>query len=160
FVLGAEPAVADLPSWLPRYDLDIHLDVDQHRVQVCQRVTWTNRHQRPAHELVFNAHSHYKIPDGRIGFMAKTVEILRMSPTDAIDGGPPPLAVQTITLGGKQLDSYYQQPIHITEGDKPPPDDPETAKRYQRRLQEETDTALVVPLPSPVRPGESVTVEI
>jgi hypothetical protein len=160
-LLCTEPAAAgEIPSWLPRYDLDIHLDIDQHQVQVRQRVTWTNRHQRPAYELVFNAHSHYKLPEGKIGFTAKMLEILRMSPTDVIDGGPPPLEVQTVTLGGKQLDFSYQHPIHITEADRRPPDDPEAVRRYERRRQEETDTALVVLLPAPVGSGESVTVEV
>src|SRR5260370_40670409 len=91
-VLAAAPATADLPCWLPRYDLDIRLDLDQHLVHVRQLVTWTNRSERPAHELVFNAHSHYQVACDEIGFMAKMLEILRMTPSEAIDpelhGGP------------------------------------------------------------------------
>jgi hypothetical protein len=74
-------APAEIPVWLPRYDLDIRLDIDQHWAHVRQRVTFTNRHQRPAGELVFNAHSHYQIPDVDIGFMAKMLEILRVAPS-------------------------------------------------------------------------------
>ncbi len=76
---GVQPPAQEaggLPAWLPRYDLDIQLDVDKHEAKVHQRVTWTNRHQRPATELVFNAHSHYTAPDGEIGLLAKTLEIL------------------------------------------------------------------------------------
>ena len=60
-----------LPPWLPRYDLEIRLDPADHTAHTRQQVTWTNRHQRPAAELVFNAHSHYKVPDKEVGFFAK-----------------------------------------------------------------------------------------
>src|ERR1700685_297170 len=47
------PAPADMPSWLPRYDLDVELNVAQHCVKVCERVTWTNHDPRPSSNLVF-----------------------------------------------------------------------------------------------------------
>ena len=58
------------------YD-DIRMDLDEHTVHVRQMVTWTNRHERPAQELVFNAHSHYQVTSDEIGFMAKILELLR-----------------------------------------------------------------------------------
>src|SRR6266852_4114442 len=58
-----------LPPWLPHYDMDIRLDLDKHKVYVRQRTTWTNRHQLPANELVFNAHSHYKAPASQVGLL-------------------------------------------------------------------------------------------
>jgi len=64
----------DLPSYLPRYDLDIKLDVDQHLVTVTQRVQWTNPHQRPTDKLVFNVASNYTIDMEKIGLLAKTLE--------------------------------------------------------------------------------------
>src|SRR5580704_17176140 len=72
------------PAGLPRYDLAIKLDVAAHLVTVRERVTWTNRHQRPTRKLVFNAHAHYAIPKKDIGFLAKMVEILRMAPSEAL----------------------------------------------------------------------------
>src|SRR5207249_6457056 len=93
--LGDEPAPPTLPpprpverhagppAWLPNYDLDMNLELDKHQALVHLRVTWTNRHQRPASEIVLNAHSHYKIPGG-VGLLAKTVELLRNVPGDAI----------------------------------------------------------------------------
>src|SRR5215475_4131062 len=78
-VTGADapPPSEALPAWLPRYDLDIHLDVAGHEVRAHQTVTWINRHERPTDELVFNAYSHYKIPDEDVGKLAKTLELLR-----------------------------------------------------------------------------------
>src|SRR5205814_5673980 len=111
FLLGVPAAVrADIPAWLPRYDLDIHLDTNQHRAHVHQRVTFTNRHNRPATELVFNAHAHYQVPDADIGFMAKMLELLRMTPSDSLDldrAAGPPLQVRKITLQDAQLPFHY-----------------------------------------------------
>src|SRR5882672_7079808 len=76
-------ASADEPV-LPRYDINIHLDTDQRLVRVGQRVTWTNQSKRPAKELVFNAHAHYAIPSKDVGLLAKTVELLRMAPSEAM----------------------------------------------------------------------------
>ena len=61
-------------------------------------MTWTNRHQRPTRELIFNAHSHYAIPKNEIGLLAKTLEILRMSPSEAMSFDGPPLEVKRATL--------------------------------------------------------------
>ena len=47
----APPAAhGEIPSWLPRYDLGMRLEVAEHRVVVTERVTWTNHHARPAGE--------------------------------------------------------------------------------------------------------------
>src|ERR1041385_8410573 len=50
-------AAADegLPAWLPRYDLAVRVDVAAGHVDLHQQVTWTNRHERLATEIVFNA---------------------------------------------------------------------------------------------------------
>src|SRR5215471_17545570 len=88
------------PAWLPRYDLDIDLDPVQRLARVRQRVTWTNRHQRPAREIVFNAHLHYSIPDKDIGLLAKMVEILRMAPSEAMSFDGPALDVKQVMVAG------------------------------------------------------------
>src|SRR5438046_791271 len=87
-LLLLKPAAApaqEIPPWLPRYDLEIRIDVDNHVVLTQQRVTWTNRHHRAADTLVFNGHAHYKVPASDIGFFAKTLELLRMNPKEALD---------------------------------------------------------------------------
>src|SRR5262249_42107215 len=126
----------DVPPWLPRYDLDIHLDVDNHTVHTAQRVTWTNRHHRATDTLVFNGHSHYKVPKTDIGFFAKTLELLRMNPKEALDleGESLQVTKASVILPGERLEAI---PFHF-EGD--------------------TNTDLVVQLPHPVAAGESVTV--
>jgi hypothetical protein len=132
---ASSAAAAEVPGWLPRYDLDMRVDVENHRLQVFERVTWMNRHATPAGKLVFNAHSHYQLPKGDVALMAKTLELLRVEPADAIEdtATPPPLQVQKVSLNGQAL-----------------------AFRYQ----EENCTALEVLLPEPVAQGQSVTVEI
>ena len=157
-LLWARAAPADPPPWLPRYDLDIHLDIDQHWAHVRQRVTFTNRHQRPADALVFNAHSHYQVPDADIGFMAKMLEILRVTPSDALDldrAAGPPLQVRQIILDHAELPFYYAEAIYADSQERKP-----CAPKLVRGGMEEKATTLVVPLPKPVVQGESVTVEI
>jgi hypothetical protein len=142
-LLAAAPAGAVMPAWLPRYDLDIDLDVAGHQARVRLLATWTNPHAAPTSELVFNAHSRYVVPAGQVGFMAKMLELLRMKPGDALGEKEPPLDIHTVTL------------VH-TPGTKPLPAGagPELKFRYEG----DTKTALVVPLPFPVGPGESVSV--
>src|SRR5262249_39615382 len=43
------------PAWLPRYDVEMRLDLQGHKVQVRQRVSWTNTSKRPTSEIIFNA---------------------------------------------------------------------------------------------------------
>src|SRR5437016_2900068 len=81
----ASGTAQEVPGWLPRYDLDIHIDVAGHTVTTREQVVWTNRHHRPADSLVFNAHAHYKVPATEVGFFAKTLELLRMNPQEALD---------------------------------------------------------------------------
>src|SRR4029077_3128143 len=89
-----------VPPWAPRYDLDIQFDLEQHKALVRERVTWINYHKLPARELVFNAHSHYKLPDKDVGFLAKMLEILRLNPSEALDFEGHSCDVQKVTLLG------------------------------------------------------------
>jgi hypothetical protein len=113
----------------------MRVDVAGHLVRVHQRVTWTNTSKRPATEVVFNAHSHYKIPDKDIGFSAKMLEILRMMPSEVMDFGDAPLQIESVTCGDAKCCFHY-------EGD--------------------TDTSLVIPLPGGmvIQKGQSVTLDI
>src|SRR5439155_18572118 len=96
---AAPPVWADgPPPDLPRYDVDVTLDVHQHVVTVKQRVTWTNRGRTPVGEVVFNAHACYAIPDKDVGLLAKMAEILRLSPTESLNFDGPALRMQGVTL--------------------------------------------------------------
>ncbi len=124
------------PEWLPRYDAAIDLDVQAHRAGVVLRASWTNPQSVPTRQLVFNAHSRYVVPKADIGLTAKTLELLRMSPDDVLGVKEPALHVERVALddGGASRPTL---PFHY-EGD--------------------TKTALVVSLPRPIGPGETVTV--
>jgi hypothetical protein len=144
--LGAAPAAADeLPPWLPHYDLDIRLDVAEHKAVVHQRVTWTNRHARPAAEVVFNAHSSYKIPDKDIGFLAKMLELLRLAPSEGLDFDGPAFRLERAAV------------IQIARPGAPPE---VGCLPVETHFQKDNATALVVPLPRPVAQGESVILDL
>ena len=142
-LVGRSAACADLPSWLPRYDLKMRVEVDAHRVVVCERVTWFNRQARPAAELVFNAHAHYAVPADEVGKLAKMVEILRLAPSDSIDVNGPPLQVEKVALVNGLV-----------------PNDPASGVALPFLYRSDNSTALEVRLPSKVRQNEGVTVEL
>lgn len=131
-----------IPKWLPRYDLDIQLNIKGHSANVRQRVTWINRHPQPTDKLVFNVHSRYEVPKADVGLMAKTLELLRVNPSNAMETSGRACHIRTVTL----LQAPYpivpasaQLPFHF-EGD--------------------TETSMVVVLPAPVKQGQSVSVVI
>jgi hypothetical protein len=124
------------PPWLPRYEINMDVDVAGHCVRVVQRATWINPQPLPARELVFNAHSRYVVPKADIGLTAKTLELLRLAPGDALGVKDPALDIQRIYL----------------------PDASGTPFLLPFRYEGDTKTSLVVPLPRPVGPGEAVTV--
>ena len=124
------------PAWLPHYEINMDLDLAGHAARVVLRATWTNPQPLPTRQLVFNAHSRYVVPRADIGLAAKTLELLRLAPGDAMGVKDPALDIQRISLldaAGAVLPLPFRY-----EGD--------------------TKTSLVVPLPRPVGPGESVTV--
>jgi hypothetical protein len=139
-------AISDAPIRLsglpcPQYDLDIQLDCAEHVARVRQLVRWTNSCSRPATELVFNAHSHYTVPGKDVGFLAKMVEILRLSPREVLDFEGPPCQIQRALLvdtgGADGRDRGAELAFHF---------------------QADNDTALVVPLPHPVLSNQTVCV--
>ena len=52
----------------------------------------------PVKEIVFNAHAHYSIPDKDIGFLAKTAELLRISPKESMSFDGPALPVSLVAF--------------------------------------------------------------
>src|SRR5262245_633875 len=100
--------VAPRPAYLPRYDLDMDLDVAQHVAHVRMEATWINPTAEATDRLVFNAHSRYVVPDDQIGFTAKMLEILRMAPSDAMGIKEPPLVVDRVLLKGLPLEFRYK----------------------------------------------------
>jgi hypothetical protein len=140
-VLAAAPDVraAGVPSWLPRYDVHMELDVANATVAVKMLATWTNHAKTPATSLVFNAHSRYLVPDKDIGLMAKMLEILRMNPGEVLGATEPAFDLHSVTLSATENTLAAVLHFHY-EGD--------------------TGTTLVVDLPRPVAPGQSAAVEL
>ncbi|MCI0641379.1 MAG: hypothetical protein L0Y70_20050 [Gemmataceae bacterium] len=153
---GGSPHAERGDNSLPRYDLAIRLDTSKRQVHVNALITWTNRSKNPVREIVFNTHARYTVPDDQVGFLAKMLEILRMSPSEAFDFNGPPLDVQQIALAS---------------GERKPPDDiaPAGAKnqgahapRSPLAFAHPTDnpTSMIVALPEELKPGESVTMKM
>jgi hypothetical protein len=134
-VRGAEP-----PAYLPRYNLTLDLDLEAHVVRAHLAATWINPTTRPTRQLVFNLHSHYVVPPKDVGLMAKTLELLRVNPSEALLTGKPPCEVQKVSLL------------------MPVPGAPATLSELSFHYEGDTNTSLVVPLPMAVGAGESVTV--
>ncbi len=143
--LASSSAGGEPPAELPRYDLDIRLDTTQRTAELTQTVTWTNTSKQLVPEIIFNAHAHYTIPDGDIGTLAKILEILRMSPSEAMSFDGPALEVDQV---------YLVRPKAAAE------QGPSTKHRLAHHYQPDNATALVVPLPRAVEPGASVTLEL
>ena len=97
--LTTAPALAqDPPPWLPRYDVTLRIDTAKRALQGHLVVTWTNTGQKPLREIVFNAHARYTIPDDEIGLIAKTVEMLRLAPSEAMSFDGPALEINQVVL--------------------------------------------------------------
>ncbi len=130
------------PSYLPRYELAVQLDTTAHTADVRQRVSWTNTSRRPVAELVFNFYPHYTIPPDDERLFSNTLEMLRVTPSQGLDrlGHPGRLTgAALVAHSGRRLAS----PV---------------ALRFEYDVANRT--TLRFPLPDPVGPGESVTVEL
>ncbi len=137
------------PKSLPRYDLDVVLDTANAFVRVRQLVTWTNTSKRAVQEVVFNAHSHFSIPDKDIGFLAKTAELLRMSPKESMNFDGPALQIGKARYRGAVKAGIAQASASKL---------PDESLGFSFRA--DNSTALTVPLPEAVQPGDAVTVEL
>jgi len=136
----SQVSAADPVLQLPRYDIDLVINTERHKAQLRQRVTWTNTTRTPANQLVFNFYPHYRVPEGDYIHLAKTLELLRLQPSLGIDRcgrfGVVKEAI-LVVLNGKQYDT-----------------------RLAFEFEAANVTALRLPLPTTVDPGQSVTVEL
>ncbi|CAN5306945.1 hypothetical protein BH11PLA2_BH11PLA2_30740 [soil metagenome] len=128
FVLST--ATAAEPT-LPRYDLQVKIDTAAHHVDLTQTVTWTNTSKNASKELVLNFYPQYRIPEGDYLLLAKTLEILRLNPSYGIDRNGKAGTINRVTHNGQLLEFHYRH---------------------------DNLTAVVIDLPTPVEPGQSVTV--
>ena len=156
FLYGATAARAGVPTWLPRYDVVMNVDVAGHCVAVQMRATWTNPHLTPTDKLVFNAHSHYVVPDADFPLMAKTLELLRVNPSDELGETEPACEVRKVTLVDPTVPFPAPPAGDAEPGRLTPP--LANAVDVPFRYEGDTNTSLVVPLSHPVRQGEAISV--
>jgi hypothetical protein len=123
----------NIPPGLPRYGLAVRIDPEARRVTARERVEFTNRSKKPTRELVFHVYPRYKVPEKDRIKLARTMEVLRLSPEEAMDDVGQRMEVSGVRLGRDSVRFEYD------------PDDP---------------TILIVPLPTPLSPGRSVTAAI
>ncbi|GAC1467874.1 MAG: hypothetical protein NVSMB9_09950 [Isosphaeraceae bacterium] len=134
-VVRPSPAATRLkvPAGLPRYEIDARLDLHKKQVTAVERVRFTNRSSAVVTELVFHVYPRYRIRDQDRAILSKTLEVLRLSPDEAMDTKGRRLSVASVRVGSRAASFGF---------------DPKD------------DTILVVSLPQGVGAGESVDAEI
>ena len=164
------------PKDLPRYEVQVDLDTARRYAKVSEVVTWTNTGSQPVNEIVFNAHAHFSIPDKDVGLLAKMAEVLRLSPKEALSFDGPPLEMEEVRYRGLSKPSpivkdnagmpLEKKPLEFKPSPgslKPAPLPPR--KEIENRpigfyFPDDNVTALTIPLPEPLSPGEAVTLEL
>ena len=98
-----------------------------------ERVVFTNRSKVPVNELIFHVYPRYKVPEKDRIKLAKTMEVLRLSPEEAMDAAGQRMEVSRVFVGNR-------------------------ATRFE--FDPKDDTILVVPLATAVPPGGKVVAVI
>jgi hypothetical protein len=113
--------------------LDVRVDPEARKVTAHEHVTFTNRSKATVRELVLHVYPRYQVAESDRPILAKTLEVLRLSPDEAMDTTGRRLAVDEVRVAGHTA-AFQFDPVQ--------------------------DTILIVPLPRPVAPGADVTAEI
>src|SRR4051812_48373057 len=113
--------------------MDVSIDVEGRRVQARERVTFTNRTSRDVTELVFHVYPRHRVEDADRPMVSKTLEVLRLSPEEAMDAEGRRLVVNEARVKGQAVAVAF---------------DPKN------------DTVMMLPLAEPIPPGKSVEAEI
>ena len=90
-----------IPAGLPRYDLAVRIDPASAEGQRRERVVFTNRSKVPVDELIFHVYPRYKVPDKDRIKLAKTMEVLRLSPEEAMDAAGHRMEVSQAFVGNR-----------------------------------------------------------
>src|SRR5207249_4929064 len=98
-----------------------------------ERVVFTNRSTVATRELVFHVYPRYQVPEGDQLILSKTLEMLRLSPEEAMDLQGRRMSVSEVRVSGRKADFHFDPNI---------------------------DTVMVVPLAKPVAPGGTVVAEM
>ncbi|MDX2037430.1 MAG: M1 family aminopeptidase [Isosphaeraceae bacterium] len=122
-----------VPEGLPRYEIDARLDLDGKRVTVRQSVRFTNSTSRPLAEAVFHVYPRYKVPESDKLVLSKTLEVLRLSPEEAMDTEGRRMDIAAARVAGRPAAHTFDA---------------------------KDDTILVVPLQEPLAPGAEVVIDV
>jgi len=141
----------DPPAWLPSYDMKLRVDTNARTIQGRMLIAWTNTGQKPLQEIVFNAHARYTIPDDEIGLIAKTVEMLRLAPSETLSFDGPALEIEQVLLHHFTHDAGAIKPAAV----RPP-----RPVALRHHYAKDNPTALVVTLPHALGSGERITLEL
>ena len=104
------------PPWLPRYHLNFKLDPTKRFLEGTETVTWTNNSKVAVEKIVFNAHLRYTIDDKEIGTLAKTLEILRLAPSEAFSFDGPALEVKKNPSPRRKTSPFHRRKSHRAHG--------------------------------------------
>ncbi len=125
--------LAGPPAYLPEYDLNVHLEPGAHWAKVQQTVRWTNPADRSTDRLVFHVYPRHK-PDAKLlAKYQRTLESFRVDPRDAVDSEGRRIQITAVQSCDTPLAFHFDK---------------------------HTDTLLIVQLPAPVQPGETVEVTL
>lgn len=124
-----------IPAGLPRYEIDAVLDLERRRVTARERIVFTNRSKVATRELVLHVYPRYQVKVEDKAILSKTLETLRLSPEEAMDTAGRRLTVNSVRVSGQAAPVPFEFDPNI-------------------------DTILIVPLPTTVAPGGSVTAEV
>ena len=70
-------------------------------VKARERVVFTNRSKVPVNELIFHVYPRYKVPEKDRIKLAKTMEVLRLSPEEALDTAGKRMDVSRVFVGNQ-----------------------------------------------------------
>ncbi len=134
---GSRPANAQdipaVPAGLPRYDFRAVLDIKTLKLAAHEKVVYLNRTPVPQTEIVFHVYPKFRVPaDGKLK-LAKTLEVLRLGPDEAIDPKGDRISIDTVHANG--------QPV-------------------EHRFSGDDSTVMIVPLAEPLAPGAEAVIEI
>lgn len=122
-----------VPPGLPEYEIDATLQIDKLRVQARQSVVYQNRTDQNQSEIVFHVYPKFRVkPENKLK-LAKTLEVLRLGPDEAIDPKGHRIKIYDVQVSGVTLEP---------------------------RFEGEDQTIMVLSLPTPLAPGESQTIQM
>ncbi|HZW34362.1 MAG TPA: hypothetical protein VFF52_26805, partial [Isosphaeraceae bacterium] len=96
-----------IPPGLPRYDLSVRIDPQARTVVARERVVFTNRSSQPTGELVFHVYPRYALPEKDRLIVGKTMEMLRLSPEEALDSHGHRLEIRRVVVDGRDARSRF-----------------------------------------------------